>query len=139
MYKRQGENGANVLGGARWSQDARKIEGRLGLESSLDKLLAGTDGKKVSDTAMGSDLVIPGTERELEPAIPGSDVELTLDSDLQYMVQNKLSDYATKTGARSASAAVLDAHTGEVYALANDKSFDPNAPCLLYTSPSPRD
>ncbi|MEU6129061.1 penicillin-binding protein 2 [Saccharopolyspora sp. NPDC047091] len=123
-----GENGANVLGGARWSQDARKIEGRLGLESSLDKLLAGTDGKKVSDTAMGSDLVIPGTERELEPAIPGSDVELTLDSDLQYMVQNKLSDYATKTGARSASAAVLDAHTGEVYALANDKSFDPNAP-----------
>ncbi|MCA1187300.1 MULTISPECIES: penicillin-binding protein 2 [unclassified Saccharopolyspora] len=123
-----GENGANVLGGARWSQDARKIQGRLGLESSLDKLLAGTDGKKVSDTAMGSDLVIPGTERELEPAIPGSDVELTLDSDLQYMVQNKLSDYAGKTGARSASAAVLDAHTGEVYALANDESFDPNAP-----------
>ncbi|GAB2667897.1 penicillin-binding protein 2 [Saccharopolyspora gloriosae] len=123
-----GENGANVLGGARWSQDARKIEGRLGLESSMDKLLAGTDGKKVSDTAMGSDLVIPGTERELEPAVPGSDVELTLDSDLQYMVQNKLSDYARKAGARSAGAVVLDAHTGEVYALANDKSFDPNSP-----------
>jgi len=122
-----GPIGANVLGGARWSEDLGKVSGRLGLESSLDKVLAGTDGKKVSDTAMGSDLVIPGTERQVAPAVPGSDVELTLDSDLQFMVQNKLTDYARKAGARSASAVVLDAHTGEVYSLANDKSFDPNS------------
>lgn len=123
-----GDTGSAVLGGARWSEDAGKVLGRIGLEGSLDKLLAGTDGKKVSDTAMGSDLVIPGTERQVQSAVPGSDVGLTLDSDVQYMVQDKLTKYARKTQARSASAVVLDAHTGEVYALANDKSFDPNSP-----------
>jgi cell division protein FtsI (penicillin-binding protein 3) len=36
-----------------------------------------------------------------------------------------LGDYAARSGAKSASAVIMDAHTGEVFALANDKSFDP--------------
>ncbi|MBB5155704.1 peptidoglycan D,D-transpeptidase FtsI family protein [Saccharopolyspora phatthalungensis] len=116
---------ANIIGAANWRMDEKKVQGQIGLEASLDSLLAGTDGTKVSDTAMGSDLVIPGTERELEPAVPGSDVELTIDSDLQFMLQRELADYAQQARAKSASAVVLDAKTGEVYALANDKTFDP--------------
>nr|WP_228717337.1 penicillin-binding protein 2 [Allosaccharopolyspora coralli] len=120
-----GEVGANVVGAAKWRMDEEKVKGLIGMESSLDKLLAGRDGAKVSDTAAGSPVVIPGTERELEPATPGSDLELTIDSDLQYTVQNKLADYVAKAGARGGSAVVLDSHTGEVYALANDTSFNP--------------
>ncbi len=120
-----GEVGANVIGAAKWRMDEEKIKGLVGLESSLDKLLAGRDGAKVADTAAGSPVVIPGTERELKPSTPGSDLELTIDSDLQYTVQNKLADYVARAGARGGSAVVLDSHTGEVYALANDTSFDP--------------
>ncbi|QUH00901.1 penicillin-binding protein 2 [Saccharopolyspora erythraea] len=116
---------ANIIGAARWSMDDGRVRGLLGLEHSLNTTLAGRDGVKVADTAMGSDLVIPGTERELEPPTPGSDVALTIDSDLQFMVQRELSRYVTESGAKGGSAVVLDAKTGEVYALANDKTFDP--------------
>lgn len=122
-----GNLGSNIIGVANWRMDQRKVEGLIGLEASMDPLLAGTDGEKISDTAMGSNLVIPGTERELKAAIPGSDVQLTIDSDLQFMVQRELADYAREAKARSASAVVLDAKTGEIYALANDKAFDPGA------------
>ncbi|GAA2355964.1 penicillin-binding protein 2 [Saccharopolyspora halophila] len=123
-----GNLAANVIGAANWRMDDRKVEGQIGLEAAMDKTLGGRNGVKLSDTAMGSSLVIPGTERELRPAVPGSDVQLTIDSDVQFMVQRGLNDYARRANARSASAVVLDAKTGEVYALANDKTFDPRGP-----------
>lgn len=120
-----GKVGANIIGAASWRADERAVRGIFGLENSLDSVLAGTDGAKVSDTAMGSDLVIPGTERTLERATPGSGVELTVDSDVQYMVQRKLTEYVSKTRAKGGSAVVMDAKTGEVYSLASNNTFDP--------------
>lgn len=117
---------ANVIGVANWRADERKLRGLAGLETSRDSLLAGTDGRRVVDTAAGSDAVIPGSERAVVPAVPGSGLQLTLDADLQYTVQQLLADYVTETGAEGASAVVLDAHTAEVYALANDRTFDPS-------------
>ena len=62
------------------------------------------------------------------PATDGSDIELTIDADLQYHLQQSLADYVgEERRPRTRSAVVLDAHTGEVYAMANDKSFDPTA------------
>jgi cell division protein FtsI (penicillin-binding protein 3) len=121
-----GELAANVLGVANWRADERKVRGLVGLESYDDTLLAGRDGRRVVDTAEGSDAVIPGSERAERPPIPGSGLELTLDSDLQFTVAQMLRDYAHKYRAKAASAVVLDAHTGEVYAMANDVTFDPN-------------
>nr|WP_246195482.1 penicillin-binding protein 2 [Halopolyspora algeriensis] len=115
---------ANILGAATWRMDERKIRGLLGLENALDPVLAGKDGTKVSYTAQGGSLVIPGTEK-IEPAKPGSDVRLTIDSDLQYVLQQKLADYVAERGAEGGSAVVLDAQTGKVRALANDTTFDP--------------
>ncbi|GAB3274889.1 peptidoglycan D,D-transpeptidase FtsI family protein [Parasphingorhabdus pacifica] len=124
-----GAVGAHLVGAANWRSnedvDEQKVRGLFGLEATLDEVLIGEDGARVSDTAMGSDLVIPGTERELKPATPGSDVELTIDSDLQYKLQQKLTDYVARAGAKGGSAVVLDAKTGGVYGLANDRTFDP--------------
>jgi cell division protein FtsI (penicillin-binding protein 3) len=117
---------ANVIGVANWRADERKLRGLAGLETSKDSLLAGTDGRRVVDTAAGSDAVIPGSERGVLPAVPGSGLQLTLDADLQYTLQQQLADYVTKTGAQGGSAVVLDAKTAEVYALANDHTFDPS-------------
>ncbi|MEU7818362.1 penicillin-binding protein 2 [Pseudonocardia sp. NPDC049154] len=116
---------ANVIGAATWSADNQKLVGRVGLESADDDVLAGTDGFQVVDTAEGSDTVIPGSTRAQQAAVPGSDVELTIDSDLQYVVQQKLQDYVARTGAKGGSAVVLDSATGQVRAMANGTTFDP--------------
>jgi cell division protein FtsI (penicillin-binding protein 3) len=121
-----GELASNVLGVANWRADERKVRGLAGLESYDDALLAGRDGRRVVDTAEGSDAVIPGSERAERSPVPGSGLELTLDSDLQFTVAQMLRDYARKYRAKGASAVVLDARTGEVYAMANDVTFDPN-------------
>ena len=116
---------ANVVGAASWNATDQKLTGLVGLESSQDNLLAGSDGIRVVDTAEGSSTVIPGSTRFERPATPGSDLQLTLDSDLQYTVQRMLSAEVSRTGAKGGSAVVLDARTGEVLAMANGRTFDP--------------
>jgi cell division protein FtsI (penicillin-binding protein 3) len=121
-----GRLAASVIGAAGWNAEEKKLVGRVGLESALDNLLAGSEGLRVVDTAEGSDAVIPGSTRFERPATQGSDLQLTLDSDLQYTVQRALTDYIAQTGAGlNSSAVVLDAETGEVRALANGQTFDP--------------
>ena len=120
---------ANVVGAASWNATDRKLTGLMGLESSQDNLLAGQDGLRVVDTAEGSSAVIPGSTRFERPATPGSDLQLTLDSDLQYTVQRELSAFVAKTGAKdNSSAVVLDVATGKVRALATGTTFDPSNP-----------
>ena len=121
-----GNLASNIIGAATWSADAQKLVGRIGMESADDELLAGRDGFQVADTAEGSRTVIPGSVRSEQPAVSGSDIQLTLDSDLQFQVQRMLADYAAKSGARGGSAVVLDRETGEVRALADNTSFDPS-------------
>jgi cell division protein FtsI (penicillin-binding protein 3) len=121
-----GDTGANIVGAASWRADERKVVGQVGLESSLDNILAGSDGVQIVDTAEGSNAVIPGSTRFERAAVPGSDVQLTVDSDLQYTVQKILTDAVAKSGAKpDSSVVVLDAKTAQVLAMANGQSFDP--------------
>ncbi|MET7772889.1 penicillin-binding protein 2 [Nocardia sp. NPDC005366] len=114
-----GSLGANIIGATGWDG-----HGLIGLESSLDAVLAGTDGSVTYDR--GSDgAVIPGSWRDKQPAVNGNGVELTLDSDLQYYVQQQVQQAREMSGAQSASAVVLDAKTGQVLAMANDNTFNP--------------
>jgi cell division protein FtsI (penicillin-binding protein 3) len=120
---------SNILGFANWRTESKDVHGLFGMENDRDTELAGEPGSQTVDTEGGADgVVIPGTERNLRQAKDGSGIELTIDADIQYDVQRKLSDYVAKSGAKGGSAVVLDAHNGEVYALANDKSFDPADP-----------
>ncbi|MGW4327187.1 peptidoglycan D,D-transpeptidase FtsI family protein [Nocardia sp. NPDC004573] len=115
-----GSLAANVVGAVGWDG-----HGQVGLESSLDSVLAGTDGSHTYDR--GSDgAVIPGSWRDEQPAVNGASVELTLDSDLQYYVQQQVQQAKDVSGAGSASAVVLDARTGQVLAMANDNTFNPS-------------
>ncbi|KAF0842454.1 peptidoglycan D,D-transpeptidase FtsI family protein [Nocardia caishijiensis] len=110
---------ANVVGATGWDG-----HGQIGLESALDSVLAGTDGSRTYDR--GSDgAVIPGSYRDQQPAVNGHGVELTLDADMQYFVQQQVQQAKQLSGAASASAVVLDAKTGQVLAMANDNTFNP--------------
>jgi cell division protein FtsI (penicillin-binding protein 3) len=124
---------SNIVGVANWRMDdpdvdKHNLHGLSGLELLRDNDLAGTPGRQVVDTENDSGVVIPGTERDVQAATDGSDLELTIDADLQYVLQRLLDDHVGQTGARGGSAVIMDARTGEVYALANDKSFDPTQP-----------
>jgi cell division protein FtsI (penicillin-binding protein 3) len=111
---------ANVVGGIDWDG-----HGLLGLEESMDSKLAGTDGSVTYDR--GSDgVVIPGSYRNRHEAVNGSTVQLTLDDDIQFYVQQQVQQARDASGAKNVSAVVLDAKTGEVLAMANDNTFDPS-------------
>ncbi len=115
-----GSLAANVVGGIDWDG-----HGLLGLEESMDSVLAGTDGSVTYDR--GSDgVVIPGSYRNRHEAVNGSTVQLTLDDDIQFYVQQQVQQAKDASGAKNVSAVVLDAKTGEVLAMANDNTFDPS-------------
>ena len=115
-----GSLAANVVGGIDWDG-----HGLLGLEDSMDSVLAGTDGAITYDR--GSDgVVIPGSYRNRHRAVNGSTVQLTLDDDIQFYVQQQVQLARDASGARNVSVVVLDAKTGEVLAMANDNTFDPS-------------
>ena len=91
----------------------------------MDSVLAGTEGSITYDR--GSDgVVIPGSYRNRHEAVNGSTVQLTLDDDIQFYVQQQVQLAKNASGARNVSAVVLDAKTGEVLAMANDNTFDPS-------------
>ncbi|OBA90099.1 cell division protein FtsI [Mycobacteriaceae bacterium 1482268.1] len=115
-----GSLAANIVGGIDWDG-----HGLLGLEDSLDATLAGTDGSVTYDR--GSDgVVIPGSYRNRHTAVNGSTVQLTLDDDIQFYVQQQVQQAKNASGAENLSAVVLDAKTGEVLAMSNDNTFDPS-------------
>ncbi|KAA1432057.1 peptidoglycan D,D-transpeptidase FtsI family protein [Mycolicibacter arupensis] len=115
-----GSLAANIIGGIDWDG-----HGLLGLEDSMDAVLAGTDGSVTYDR--GSDgVVIPGSYRNRHKAVNGSTIQLTLDDDIQFYVQQQVQQAKNVTGAHDVTAVVLDAHSGEVLAMAGDNTFDPS-------------
>ena len=115
-----GSLAANIVGGIDWDG-----HGLLGMEDSLDAVLAGTDGSVTYDR--GSDgVVIPGSYRNRHDAVNGSTVQLTIDDDVQFYVQQQVQMAKDASGAKNVSAVVLDAKTAEVLAMSNDNTFDPS-------------
>jgi cell division protein FtsI (penicillin-binding protein 3) len=115
-----GSLAANVVGGIDWDG-----HGLVGLEEAMDSSLAGADGSVTYDR--GSDgVVIPGSYRNRHRAVNGSTVQLTIDDDIQYYVQQQVQQAKDASGAKDVSAVVLDAKTGEVLAMSNDNTFDPS-------------
>jgi cell division protein FtsI (penicillin-binding protein 3) len=115
-----GSLAANIVGGIDWDG-----HGLLGLEDSLDAVLSGTDGSVTYDR--GSDgVVIPGSYRNRHRAVNGSTVQLTIDDDMQFYVQQQVQLAKDASGAHNVSAVVLDSKNGDVLAMANDNTFDPS-------------
>ncbi|MFE3826718.1 peptidoglycan D,D-transpeptidase FtsI family protein [Streptomyces sp. NPDC059092] len=95
-----------------------------GIESMLDKELAGKDGK-VTYAQSGGRRVPTATSRET-PAVPGSDIELTIDRDIQWAAQQAIADQVKESKADRGYVVVQNTRTGEVLAMANAPGFDPN-------------
>lgn len=99
-------------------------EGQEGMELEFDDWLRGRPGKKmVLRDRLGR--VIEDVER-LEPPSPGRQVTASIDLRIQYLAYRELKAAVQQNRALSASAVVLDAETGEVLAMVNQPSYNPN-------------
>jgi cell division protein FtsI (penicillin-binding protein 3) len=99
-------------------------EGQEGMELAFDEWLRGRPGKKmVLRDRLGR--VVEDVER-LEPPSPGRDVAASIDLRIQYLAYRELKAAVQANRALSASAVVLDAETGEVLAMVNQPSYNPN-------------
>ncbi|WP_329116021.1 peptidoglycan D,D-transpeptidase FtsI family protein [Streptomyces sp. NBC_01465] len=114
-----GDLAAGILG---WVNAEGKGAG--GLESSLNKQLAGKDGKIRYAQAGGR--LVPTVGTQETPAVQGSDIALTIDRDLQWYAQKAITDQVKESKADRGYVIVQDNKTGEVLAMANAPGFDPN-------------
>jgi cell division protein FtsI (penicillin-binding protein 3) len=99
--------------------------GQAGIEQQYDGLLRGQTGKiQLERDPQGR--VIPQGRRDLEPAVPGTDLVLTLDQHLQYVTEQALARAVGQHKAKAGSVVVMVPRTGEILAMANMPTFDPN-------------
>ena len=120
-YKRQypeGESAAHIVGFTNVED-----HGQEGMELAFDKDLAGKPGsRRVIKDRLGR--VVEGVGDEVPPQ-DGQDIQLSIDSKVQYYAYQKLKQQVELSKAKAGSVVVMDAHTGELLALANYPSYDP--------------
>ncbi|MGQ9797737.1 MAG: penicillin-binding protein [Ignavibacterium sp.] len=96
-----------------------------GVSEFFEKEIEGIDGtRKIIKNAIGEIVTIK--EDETQPAIPGSDLVLTIDKDYQSILEEELRKGLEKFKAHSATGIIMNPNTGEILALANVDDYDPN-------------
>jgi len=99
------------------------IVGKFGLERIYDKEIRGVDGGgQVEVDVTGKPIQILGKK---EP-VPGADLTLTIDADIQRAVEQAIDEQLLQIHAKAAAAVVLDPKTGGIIAMASRPAFDPN-------------
>lgn len=114
-----GDLAAGILG---WVNADGKGGG--GVEQKLNKELAGKDGKIRYAQSGGRQVPTVGSTET--PAVAGSDVELTINRDIQWAAQNAITQQVKASKADRGYVIVQDARSGEILAMANSPGFDPN-------------
>ncbi|KDN86344.1 peptidoglycan D,D-transpeptidase FtsI family protein [Kitasatospora cheerisanensis] len=132
----------NPLAGVFWEQSTRRSypanglaanlvgfvnsegTGTGGLELQYQQLLAGQDGYSTYASAAGRRVATAGGSRQ--DAVPGSDLRLTVDPDIQWAAQRAITDQVTNAGAEKGYVIVQDVKTGQVLAMAASPGFNPN-------------
>ncbi|MDP0098045.1 penicillin-binding transpeptidase domain-containing protein [Glaesserella parasuis] len=103
--------------------DVDDKQGSEGIERSFDSLLVGKNGKQViRKDARGNVIEHIRDEKKYDP----QDVMLSIDEELQSMVYREIKKEVIENKAESGTAVLVDVQTGEVLAMANAPSFNPN-------------
>ncbi len=126
-----GQLAAHVLGSVGIANPNDTIEaGTAGIELSMDEDLAGSAGQMRVFNDVRQNPYDSVMARKPEP---GADIMLTIDQNLQYEAEKEIARAAKESGAKSGSIVVMNPYNGEILAMANWPTFDPNEP------PGPRE
>ena len=98
--------------------------GASGVESSLNPMLSGVNGKYLYANGRGS--IIPGSQQIQVEAKSGTSIRLTIDRDVQWVAQNAINQAVSSSRAQSGTVVVMDPKTGHILAQASAPTFDPN-------------
>ena len=116
---------SNLVGFASYDEDKQRIEGKVGLEKSLDDVLGGQDGHiQYQQTVTGD--VLPGTTVVQKESEDGDNVVLTIDANLQATVEGQMKETMEANNAESAWCVVMEVSTGKILAWASYPTFDQN-------------
>ena len=96
--------------------------GLSGLESTYDQIIKGHSGTVLVQT----DAKRRPYSRVERPPTAGASIELTIDEYLQHIVERELREGVERAGALGGSAIIMDPYSGEILALANAPTFNPN-------------
>ncbi|MCH5350429.1 MAG: PASTA domain-containing protein [Clostridiales bacterium] len=101
--------------------------GQAGIESYYDKYLSGTDGFAYTSTDIAG-REIDGTATRYLPSVPGCNVTLSIDVNIQRFADEAVFAASTEFNSKSASMVVMDVNTGGILAMAKSPAFDLNEP-----------
>ena len=102
---------------------SKSLIGTSGVESSLNKLLAGTDGIITYEKdRLGN--IVPGTEQVTQQTVNGKDVYTTLSSPLQSFMESQMDAFQGKLKGKYMTATLVSAKTGEILATTQRPTFD---------------
>ncbi len=123
-YYPKGDFLSYTLGYAKSTEDG-KITGEMGIESLFDETLTGTDGFREYQKDLKG-YKIANTKEKVEPAQDGNNIYLTIDSNVQFFVEQALEDAQTNYHFEEMNIVVADAKTGKILGIGSSTSFDPN-------------
>jgi len=119
-----GQTAAHVLGGLGViKKEGPEIQGVMGIERGMNNVLRGQDGEEsilMDVHHKGIDSRIDSVEK------PGTQLTLTIDARMQYVAERELKAGVLAKHARSGSAIVMNPYTGDILAMANYPTYDPN-------------
>lgn len=107
--------------------------GVYGLEGQYNQLLAGKPGRSMVETDLQGNPLTVGVDSQQAP-VDGANLTLTIDSNVEYMVEENLAQQVKAMQAQSGAVVVLNAKTGAVVAMAGYPTYDPNQYGQAYNS-----
>ena len=102
---------------------SKSLLGTSGMESSLNSILAGTDGIITYEKDRQGNIV-PGTEEAYQQTVDGKDVYTTISSTLQSFMETQMDAFQEKIKAKYVNATLVSAKTGEILATTQRPTFD---------------
>ncbi|MBR4783986.1 MULTISPECIES: penicillin-binding protein [Fibrobacter] len=100
---------------------------RVGVDGQAVETVTSTEGDSVKKVRVIVKREIYARTREVAKAEPGLNLVLTIDGNMQEIVEKALKDGVNEFEAKSASAVVVEPYTGEILAMASYPTFDPNS------------
>jgi cell division protein FtsI (penicillin-binding protein 3) len=121
-----GDLAAGVLGFVNSNSNTDSMTGEAGLEEEYNSLLSGRNGSEEQED--GPYGPVPGTQVLVRKAVAASSLRLTIQPDIQWEAQRECQLQVKATKARNCSVIVIQPGTGDILALAQYPSFNPNNP-----------